>query len=485
MLNGSLTQSQTLNQNNKLEIIWIDKNIGNQENQQYLGDLKSSGSKSINNVKTNALNNGLHMNREPLNKKKYDIQEFIEIDKAIEYIKTIRFVETIIIVSGSYLSEFMKQFKANIRHIYIIPRIVVFTNPTRTFSEDILREKFYSGAIKRSFQELKATINNYQMNHEEIKNNRDILVNKQYAQQSIFVELKTKDDLKLPQYYEKLVEILETKDNPYFISKMFNIYKNDPKYNSLLNQMIYISDIPIELLIKYYARLYTIDGDFYKKMNSELTIETYDNIIYQPYIKTLYEGSEKKFFNNCEGMELYSSQTFSDNEINEIYDYKNNFLKDTNELKKDLPMPIIFSKIFLSFNKDINEAEKYIRYGKNVMLILKLNDNKYNLKTHADIEEFSFYPNEKEVLFFPFSAFGIKNFEFIPYKKLYNIELIYYGKFNKEFDVSQNIDSIDFVKFIMKTGLVKQIPDITLSGPKYGQKPNPSRCGDKSCCFIL
>ena len=158
MLNGSLTQSQTLNQNNKLEIIWIDKNIGNQENQQYLGDLKSSGAKSINNVKTNALNNGLHMNREPLNKKKYDIQEFIEIDKAIEYIKTIRFVETIIIVSGSYLSEFMKQFKANIRHIYIIPRIVVFTNPTRTFSEDILREKFYSGAIKRSFQELKATI---------------------------------------------------------------------------------------------------------------------------------------------------------------------------------------------------------------------------------------------------------------------------------------------------------------------------------------
>ena len=45
MLNGSLTQSQTLNQNNKLEIIWIDKNIGNQENQQYLGDLKSIGAK--------------------------------------------------------------------------------------------------------------------------------------------------------------------------------------------------------------------------------------------------------------------------------------------------------------------------------------------------------------------------------------------------------------------------------------------------------
>ena len=29
------------------------------------------------------------------------------------------------------------------------------------------------------------------------------------------------------------------------------------------------------------------------------------------------------------------------------------------------------------------------------------------LNTHADVEKFSFYPGEKEILFFPFSAFEI------------------------------------------------------------------------------
>ena len=486
MLNESQALSQNLNQNNKVEIIWIDKNLGNQENQQYISDLKSSGTKSMSNVKTIVLSNGLQMNREPLSKKKCDIQEYTDLDAAIEYIKTLRFMATIIIVSGSYLLDFIKKFKDNIRHIYIIPRIIVFTNPTRTFSEEVLKEKFYASVIIRNFEKLKATLNSHLNNLEQFDNNNRELMNKQYPLQSIFVAINTKDNLKLPKYYEKLVELLQTKDNANFISQMFNNYKKDPKYNSLLNQMIFVSDIPIELLVKYYARLYSIDGDFYKKMNYELTTETGDNEIYQPYIKTLYEGIDKKFFNKCEGMELYSSQSLSENEINEILAYKNNFLKDSNELKKDLPTPIIFSKIFLSFNKDINEAEKYIRYGKNVLITLKINDNKYDLRTHADIEEFSFYPNEKEVLFFPYSAFGIKNIEFDPNKKLYNIELIYYGKFNKEFKESQKTNSIDFAKFILKTGLIKEIPETdNPHGPESGPKPGASRSSDKSCCFIL
>ena len=45
-----------------------------------------------------------------------------------------------------------------------------------------------------------------------------------------------------------------------------------------------------------------------------------------------------------------------------------------------------------------------------VLFILEKDDNiGYNLSTHGDIEKISFFPNEKEVLFFPFSSFEIKN----------------------------------------------------------------------------
>ena len=82
---------------------------------------------------------------------------------------------------------------------------------------------------------------------------------------------------------------------------------------------------------------------------------------------------------------------------------------------EDLPAAIVFSKSFLSFSKERKEAEKYLKRNyKNdklskVLFILKKDDNlDYSLATHADIEKISFYPREREVLFYPFSSFEIK-----------------------------------------------------------------------------
>ena len=92
-------------------------------------------------------------------------------------------------------------------------------------------------------------------------------------------------------------------------------------------------------------------------------------------------------------------------EIEKIKYYLNNKIKD-------LPAVIVFSNSFLSFSKDRNIAEGFLN-NKNenkmlskVLYILEKDDNMdYSLSTHSDIEKFSFYPNEKEVLFYPFSFF--------------------------------------------------------------------------------
>ena len=55
---------------------------------------------------------------------------------------------------------------------------------------------------------------------------------------------------------------------------------------------------------------------------------------------------------------------------------------------------------------------------KNAILKIIKAEKNYDLYTHADIENLSVF-KEKEVLFFPFSAFGIDKFEYNQQKKRY------------------------------------------------------------------
>ena len=126
----------------------------------------------------------------------------------------------------------------------------------------------------------------------------------------------------------------------------------------------------------------------------------------------------------------------------------------------------------MSFSKDKNIAEQFLQ-GENenkniskVLFILEKDDNiGYNLSTHGDIEKISFYPNEREVLFFPFSSFEIKNIKElnINNEKIYEIKLLYLGKYLKDIENDNNIIKKDilipnseFKKQIEEFGLIKE-----------------------------
>ena len=97
------------------------------------------------------------------------------------------------------------------------------------------------------------------------------------------------------------------------------------------------------------------------------------------------------------------------------------------------------------------------------MYILEKDDNfGYNLSTHGDLENISFFANEKEVLFFPFSSFEIKNLA-LKYSEgdtIYEIRLIYLGKYLEDIKNDDNITSkenlipeSEFKKQLFETGL--------------------------------
>ena len=113
--------------------------------------------------------------------------------------------------------------------------------------------------------------------------------------------------------------------------------------------------------------------------------------------------------------------------------------KKTNDEK--LPKFFLYSRTFLSFTKLKEKIKSFIGktdeffYG--IIFLLKNNKNiAKNYSSNADIECLSKFPDEKEVLFFPYTTFCLKNI----YEQKYEnqncifIELDYLGQYEYIFD---------------------------------------------------
>ena len=433
-----------------LKIIWIDEEIENEENQYYLS----------------VMQNFLNLN----------VDYFDNIENGIEYLKKIKFEKTKIIVSGKFYVNFIKEFKKNIKYINTIPKIVIFTRDADKFKEEnikdenIINHSYYNyGGIKTTFQEIK----------DFLKDNIVINIKKNIDNAKLTFEyIDCKEKLVLPMFYKSLIDLTEIDNIENYTDNLNNKYKSDNKeIEDLLDYIKSMPDIPIELLCKYYARIYTADSKFYEDINNDLINNKKEN--YLPFIKILYEGVKFKALPLASESELYRGAKISIKEIKKI--------KTFLDIKKEnLPGAIVFSKSFLSFSKsrdiainfmmkpiDQKNNEKYpkrkneISTLKKVLYILEKDDKmEYNLSTHGDIEDISCFPDEKEVLFFPFSAFEIKGEpeEIEIYDEtVYEIKLKYLGKYLKEIEKDKNIinkeiniPDTQFKQDIVEAGLINE-----------------------------
>ena len=159
-----------------------------------------------------------------------------------------------------------------------------------------------------------------------------------------------------------------------------------------------------------------------------------------PFVKLLYEGIKFTWFPfSYNKEELFRGALLSSNEIQLIKKYLNE-----KEIEKDFPKVICISKAFLSFSKKRIIAEGLLNEYKGkqnenlklVFFILKNENNEMQdpvFSTYINIQNFSYYKHEEEVLFLPFSTFKIINIkESLFYNaNIYEINLSYLGIFEK------------------------------------------------------
>ena len=379
-------------------------------------------------------------------------------------------------------------FKKNLKKFYVIPKFIIFTWNKNIFLEknknikNIIEDSFYNlGGIQTFFDEIiydfltkKKWKKKFNVQNNNLRKNKE----KQFT----FEYIDCIEKLYLPAYFKSLIEVKDEDNFDELTQYLYNSYSNKKEIKELLGPIEGISKVPIEILCKYFARLYTMESEFYANLNQNLRESKffisagsdYYSII---FIKSFYEGIKLGSFNIG----------FKDDLLRFSYLEKNEFeliKKCLKNKKQNLPGVICFSKTFLSFSKGKEKEIIAESFYNNADLELKKNNDlipvffhlkykeviKESFITHIDIQDISFHQNENEILFFPFSCFEIISVG--DYKRInntYEIELSYLGKYDdnlRKMQTEIEIPDSVFGRSLKESGFVEKNKITNISNKK-------------------
>ena len=408
-----------------INIIWMDPEIKNSENSTYQKKMK--------------------------NFKDSKLFAFDNVYDGLKIILAIEFQKTYIIVNSTLSKKLLIFLENNIDKLKIIPELIIFTrNKYNIIFEEFKKLKytfFDSNFVYDSFKQLIDKIELRTIYYGRSFQKGHFIPCKEIF---TFEHINSINDLIFPIKFRKYVEFPSDYDIMNFNQFLIDKFSND-NINYLINQLFMIKRIPKPTLIKYWIRAYTLQSRFYSEMNQYL-LHKY-GADYDIYIRVLYYGLENDYIPYYIDSPLYRGAIISTKEIEEL---------QTNKKKSSLPSYICFSKSFLSTSLDYKVALKFmvrksLESNQNYVLyeIEKGNYIDHKNASNSYIQEFSYFKNEKEILFFPFSSFEVGEINALEYKtkKYYHIKLYYLGKYEYSLPkiIDHNIPETNFTASILRT----------------------------------
>ena len=393
--------------------------------------------------------------------KKLTVFCFDNVDDAFKHIiQKYKFREIFILSNGRLYPSYHLKLKENINKITFFPISCIFTSFNLTKEiitnknkyKDIKSSFYNKGGVKTNFIDSIKFFKEYSIFYKKnIKNIFYQEMNKSYDGCLTFEQIYSKNQLVFPFLYNEFMEseikLIPNSDIISFLIFIQNNFKNE-KIQKLILPMLYMKDFPREISSKFFIRMYTEQTSFYYELNKSLMKK--ENI-YDTYVKVIYEGLYIGSFQHSEDEILYRGTRMKKSEIDNI---RKSF-EEWNKIEcKKLPQFLLYSRTFLSFKKVKEKIKNFLKktddffYG--IVFLLKNNKNILNkYSSNADIEHLSKYPDEKEVLFFPYTTFCLKD---IYEKKFENqncvfIELDYLGQYEYIFEQFKTDEQfqIDFI----------------------------------------
>lgn len=275
-------------------------------------------------------------------------------------------------------------------------------------------------------------------------------------------KIKSNDDLIIPSLYVllKKIEGKENTINNEDIYKFNNILVNNHFYKNISELIIPLNDvqnIPLEIVTKFWIKYYTSESSFYPYMNAQLMKNKPEN--YEIFVRAMYKGIENKYLQSEYNIRLYRCQIISKEEMG--------------ILEKNLIL--VYSRAFLSFSKDKNRAINFLKKRDNYLVPAMFIVNTINLEevfsSNGEVEQYSFYSIEKEVLFFPFSSFIVDekiDTQIIKGIEVKIVNLNYLEKYREEIENKINTLDENRIKELLSkdSKFVKDISSIQLNEDK-------------------
>ena len=285
----------------KTNIVWIDKNVNTKENTFYRNSIKAKDFKN------------------------YEIFTFEKIDDGLQFIKQLRYTPTYLILSGQFFYDFIISFKEILNEIFIIPKILIFcgnkNNLYSKFYNEYLNHKFYnSGQV---YDKIEPIIKYF---IEEIKINKKPLNENKICFPSNIFEFGLYNKI-IPEINDEIIDNL----NNY----IFQNSNPNSKLEELFIQTIGVSNIPIQIIVKYYIQAYNLESRIFRNCD-----------YYPSLIKVFQTAIENKYIsNNLSDECIYSTILLSNHELENI---KENLKKNNNILYTTKFLKFISSKNYIN-----------------------------------------------------------------------------------------------------------------------------------------
>ena len=417
---------------NREKLVWIDRNINNDENKIY---------------------------QEILRDMNFELYALENENEGINEIKKFKFERINLLISGSLFKNFINLIKKEKVKISCSLNIIVFTSiMARIYIKEICNKEkdILDGSLFRN--------TNIFCSITEVQDFLLTLGKNKSGKEEIFEKIESVGQILPHIYYQQLLRPITKEEIHNFNQYLINIHGME----ELIGQLEDIPEMPNEIICKYWVKAYTLETNFYRVTRHKL--QTKKGKFFSPYIKMMYEGIKNKALTPKYDKKLYRGSIISNYELQRLEE----ILNESND--NILPKLILYFRGFQSFSllREIaigfmNESTLPNNHTKVLFLVQPFNSNiSINVNnqdfliddflSNAYIKEFSRFPKEEEVLFFPLSSFEVTkiNREFDDHVE---ISLEYLGKYRKDIKINpQNIlpffQASEFGKDILELELI-------------------------------
>lgn len=131
------------------------------------------------------------------------------------------------------------------------------------------------------------------------------------------------NDLVIPIKFSNAITKPSSQEIEKFNKFLLDNFSSNPHIKYLIEQTIEYKNIPFQIIVKYWLRVYSIDSQFINEMNNSLNIKDSNSEMYNIFVRCIYSALKEQIVKPLNNKILYIGTKISKEEIDSIQKFLN------------------------------------------------------------------------------------------------------------------------------------------------------------------